>query len=185
MATEVRTRRVTADELFALPDDGFSHHELVRGELVRLTPPGGEHGEIAARVVELIAPFVREHRLGKVLVETGFRVESDPDTVRSPDAVFVASDRVPDGGTPKAYWPGAPDLPVEVVSPTDTYVEVQEKALEWLAFGARLVWVVAPHRRTVTVYRAPDDIVVLDAEATLDGGDVIPGWSAPVAELFA
>jgi Uma2 family endonuclease len=119
-----------------------------------------------------------------MLGESGFRLETGPDTVRAPDAAFIARERLPVGGLPERYWPAAPDLAVEVVSPGDTYNEVHEKALDWLAFGARLVWVVAPRRRTVTVYRAPDDIVVLDADATLEGGDVVPGWSARVAELF-
>lgn len=185
MAPDVQTRRMTADELFELPDDGFHRYELIRGELIQMPPPGAQHGGIAARVVTLLDPHVRRERLGAVLGETGCRLEGDPDTVRAPDAAFIARERLPAGGLPERYWQGAPDLAVEVVSPTDTYVEVQEKALEWLTFGARLVWVIGPRRRTVTVYRAPDDIVVLDAEATLDGGDVVPGWSVRVAELFA
>ena len=185
MASEVQTRPMTADELFALPDDGFHRYELVRGELITMPPPGAQHGGIAARVVSLLDPHVREHGLGKMLGESGFRLETGPDTVRAPDAAFIARERVPADGLPEKFWAGAPDLAVEVVSPGDTYEEVHEKALEWLALGARLVWVITPRRRSVTIYRAPDDIVVLDAEATLDGGDVIPGWSAPVAELFA
>lgn len=185
MASEVQTHRMTADELFDLPDDGFHRYELVRGELITMPPPGAQHGGIAARVVELLAPHVRKQDLGKMLGESGFRLEAGPDTVRGPDAAFIARERLAVGGLPEKYWPGAPDLAVEVVSPDDTYAEVQEKALEWLSFGTRLVWVIAPRRRTVTVYRAPDDIVVLRADATLDGGDVVPGWSVPVAELFA
>jgi Uma2 family endonuclease len=184
MAPEVQTRRMTADELFALPDDGYHRHELVRGELRRMSPVGRRHGEIAVRLGALLDPFLRRAGLGRVMVEVGFRVERDPDTVLGPDVAFLARERITQQDE-EGFVAGPPELAVEVVSPNDTYNEVHEKALDWLAFGARLVWVVAPRRRTVTVYRAPDDIVVLDAEATLDGGDVMPGWSATVAELFA
>jgi Uma2 family endonuclease len=183
MAPEVQTRRMTADELLTLPDDGLRRHELVRGELRQVSPVGRRHGEVAGRVFALLDPFLRRSGLGRVMVEVGFRLESDPDTVLGPDVAFLARERITEVGE-EAFVAGPPELAVEVVSPGDTYNEVHEKALDWLAFGARLVWVVAPRRRTVSVYRASDDIVVLDAEATLDGGEVVPGWSVLVAELF-
>lgn len=127
MASEVQTRPMTADELLDLPDDGFHRCELVRGELITMPPPGAQHGGTAATVVELLAPHVRKQRLGKVLGESGFRLETGPDTVRGPDAAFIARERVPADGLPEKYWPGAPDLAVEVVSPGDTYDDVHEK----------------------------------------------------------
>jgi len=184
MASEVQTHAMTADELFALPDDGFHRYELVRGELVTMPPPGAQHGGIAARVVSLLDPHVREERLGTMLGESGFRLETGPDTVRAPDAAFIARERLPVGGLPERYWPAAPDLAVEVVSPSDTYDEVHEKALDWLAAGTRLVLVVHPRPRTVTAYRSAADIVILRDGDTLEAGDVVAGWSVAVAELF-
>jgi Uma2 family endonuclease len=183
MAPEVQTRRMTADELLSLPRDGH-RYELVRGELRELSPVGWPHGTIALHLGALLDTFVRSSGLGTVGVEVGFRLESHPDTVFGPDVAFLSRERLASAESLEGYITGPPDLAVEVVSPNDTYNEVHEKALDWLAFGARLVWVVASRRRTVTVYRASDDIVVLDAEATLDGGEVVPGWSVLVAELF-
>jgi Uma2 family endonuclease len=104
--------------------------------------------------------------------------------VRAPDAAFVNRKRVEKAGRVEGYWPGAPDLAVEVVSSDDTHTEATEKALVWLNAGSHIVLVVDPLQRTVMVYRSLDDIRVLTQDATLDGGDVVPGWRLPVADLF-
>jgi len=117
----VDTRFFTADELLRLPDDGY-RYELVRGELRKMSPAGSRHGVVAAAIIGSLAPFVREHSLGKVFTsETGFLIQRDPDTVRAPDCAFVQTERFID--TP-GYFPGAPDLAVEVISPGDSYSEV-------------------------------------------------------------
>ncbi|MGH3144438.1 MAG: Uma2 family endonuclease [Rubrobacter sp.] len=182
----IETKHTTAEELLGMPDDGF-RYELVRGDLRRMPPAGSEHGAVAMNAGRLLGNHVKANKLGQVYAaETGFRLSSDPDTVRAPDAAFVSRERAERAGQVAGYWPGTPDLAVEVTSPSDTHTEVVEKALAWLEAGCRMVLVVDPSRRTVTVYRALDDIRILTGEAndTLDGADVVPGWRLPVADLF-
>jgi Uma2 family endonuclease len=183
MATQ--TKITTADELYQMPDDGM-RYELVRGDLRQMTPAGYQHGKIAVRISWRLAQYVEANRLGDVLTaETGFRIGTDPDTVRAPDVAFVARARIEQVGPVEGFWPGAPDLVVEVVSPGDRYTDVEEKTTDWLAAGARMVLVVNPRKRLVTVHRSLSDIAILTADATLSGGDVVPGWEVKVGELFA
>jgi Uma2 family endonuclease len=178
------TPTLTADDLIRLPDDG-SRYELVRGELHKMPPAGFEHGSLAVRFTWRLAQFVEKHDLGIVTAaETGFLLSTDPDTVLAPDAAFVRKDRLPQEKTIKGYWPGAPDLAVEVVSPNDTHSEVEAKAMEWLKVGCRAVVTLNPRNRTVTVYRSLEDIVILSEESALDISDVVPDWTVPVRELL-
>ncbi len=175
---------LTADELLALPDDGF-RHELIRGELQSMTPAGSEHGVIAMRLAGRVFSFVESRQLGEVFTaETGFKLASNPDTVRAPDLAFVRRERIPEGGIPKGFWPGAPDLAAEVVSPGDTYEEVEEKVAELLHAGAELVWVVNPRRHTVAVHARGEAVRILAATDLLPGGAVLPGFTCAVADLF-
>ncbi len=175
---------MTADELAGLPDDR-QRHELVAGELRTMPPSGAEHGGIAMDVGASLAQHVRAHGLGRVFAaETGFLLATNPDTVRAPDVAFIRRERVGALGNVTGYWPGAPDLAVEVVSPNDLYTEVEEKVATWLAHGARMVIVVNPRQRTVAVHRSPTDVRHLTIGDTLDGGDVVPGWTLPVRQLF-
>lgn len=168
-----------------MPDDGL-RRELVRGELRTMSPAGFKHGRIAARVARVLDAHVEEAGHGVALgAETGFVLSRDPDTVRAPDAAFVSQDRVEKVGDTAKYWPGAPDLAVEVVSPDDSFREVQEKALEWLAAGTIAVLVLDPAERTATVYRRGGDAHVHGTDDMLDLGDAVPGFSVTVARLFA
>jgi Uma2 family endonuclease len=117
--------------------------------------------------------------------ETGFRLASDPDTVRAPDTAFITRERVEAAGDVKGYWPGAPDLVVEVISPNDLYTEVEEKVADWLQAGTRMVIVVNPRRRSVKVHRSANEVQVLGENDVLDGTDVVPGWTLPVRDIFA
>jgi len=156
--------------------------------LREMAPAGSEHGAIAFDLSRLLGNHVAEGGLGQVYAaETGFRTSSDPDTVRAPDVAFVGRERVETAGRITGYWPGAPDLAVEVISPNDVHTEVVEKSLSWLEAGCRMVLVVDPAQRTVTVYRSLEDIRILRAEAgdVIDGGEVVPDWRLPLAELFA
>jgi len=185
MTTE--TRHTTAEELLRMPEDGYLY-ELVRGELRKVTPAGNKHGYLALRIASRLERHVEENGLGRTYAaETGFKLASNPDTVRAPDAAFVSRTRLEETGEVEGYWPGAPDLAVEVISPSDAHTEVVEKALAWLEAGCRMVLAVDPDQQTVTVYRALDDIRILKGEAgeILDGADVVPGFRLPVAELFA
>ena len=180
-----RKEPVTAEELLRMPDDGF-RYELVSGELRKMPPAGNEHGYRAAELSSEPRNHVKANGLGRVYAaETGFRLHSDPDTVRAPDAAFVSRERLEEVGSVEGYWPGAPDLAAEIVSPNDRHTEVVEKALEWLDAGCSMVLVVDPKQRTVTVYRSREDIRILAEGDSLDGADVIPGFSLPVTEIFA
>lgn len=182
MATTKRT--VTADELLRMPEDGF-RYELLHGELRQVTPPGAWHGGVAMHLGALLYQHVAAHDLGVVFAaETGFHMAHDPDHVRAPDVGFVRRDRIPPE-LPLGYFQGAPDLAAEVLSPGDTYAEVQEKACDWLAHGASMVLVVDPGKRTITVYRSAKDVVILDTDDQLEDADVVPGWSLPVASVFS
>ena len=167
-----------------MPYDGV-RRELVQGELREMTPAGYRHGNVASRINTRLGNFVEEHGLGIVsAAETGFRISSDPDTVRAPDVAFVRRERIEEVGEPEGYWPGAPDLAVEVISPHDRYREVHEKVLDWLAAGTRMVILADPSSRTLTVYHASREVEILTEDDTLDGGDVVPGWRVKVSELF-
>jgi Uma2 family endonuclease len=134
----------------------------------------------------ILGRFVEEHQLGRMfMAETGFLIARDPDTVRAPDIAFIRSDHLPDDEPRETYWPGAPDLAVEVVSPGDTVGEVGEKVRDWLDAGSMAVWVVDPRAQTITVYRSPTDIDILTVKDELEGGDVVPGFRCAVAEVFA
>lgn len=176
---------MTAEELIRLPTGMGERYELVRGELKTMSPAGSRHGRISARVGRLLDQYVSGKKLGEVFgAETGFTLRRNPDTVRAPDAAFVAAARVPPEGVPIGYWPGAPDLAVEVVSPDDTAAEVKTKINEYFDAGAKSVWIVYPDTREVVVFRSARESVVLSEQDTLDGGEVIPGFACPVAELF-
>ena len=176
---------MTAEELLRLPDDGY-RYELVRGELRKMAPAGHVHGRVAINVTTPLDRHVRAHDLGVVYAaETGFKLASNPDVVRAPDVAFIRRERVEEVGDAEGYWPGAPDLAVEVISPSDTYADVQEKVFDWLEAGTRMVILVMPRKRAVTVYRSLTDMMMLTEHDTLDGGDVVPGWKIPVKELFS
>lgn len=178
------TRLMTADELLWMPDDG-NRYELIRGELKKMAPTGGFHGKQTNYVQISLGFYVHANNLGVVYAaDTGFLLETDPDLVLAPDVAFIRRERQRLGDTAR-YIPVAPDLAVEVISPSDRLTQVHEKALEWLAHGVRMVIVVNPRNRTVQVYSSPTDIVTLTEADTLDGGDVVPGWRMAVADIFA
>ena len=180
----VSTHPVTADELLHMQDDGF-RYELVNGQLIRMPPPRVVHGVVAMRVGAALAEYVDREQSGLVLAaETGFQLTRNPDTVRAPDAAFVRRERIPSSGLGDQYWPGAPDLAVEVLSPDDSRAEVGRKVREYLSTGTRLVWVVDPRSRTVTAHRPDSSAQVISEAGMLDGEDVLPGFRYPVARLF-
>lgn len=182
MSATVQT--MTADELFMMPDDGF-RYDLVKGELRKMSPAGSEHGAIIARLTGRIMTHVEEHELGEVFgAETGFKLASNPDTVLGPDLAFVSKDRIPATGIPVTYWPGAPDLAVEVISPGNTRREMEEKVKEYLTAGVRLIWLLNPKQRTVMIYRADKETEILTEDGILDGLDVVQGFQCRVAKLF-
>ncbi len=180
----VASRLVTAEEFARMPEpaDG-TKQELVKGEVVEMPPVKGRHGIVASRIDRKLGNFVDERRLGWVAVESGTRLEHDPDTVRGPDVSFYSMARQPE--MPEGYFEIPPDLAVEVLSPDDRRKKVREKVAEYIANGVRLVWVVDPEAQTVMVYAGTTRGVEYGDTDTLDGGDVLPGFACPVADFFA
>ncbi len=178
--------RLTAKDLWALSEpDG--KYELVDGRIVEMAPPGGIHGRVTARISSRLQEHVRQHGGGEVLVgDVGFvlHLPADPERVRGPDVAFVSRERLPEGRVPEGFLQGAPDLAVEVLSPSDTSVDVQQRVRDFLEGGARLVWVMAPQARTVTVYRADGSARLLKDQEALDGEDVLPGLTISLGEVF-
>ncbi len=178
-------RLMTADDLLDIPDDGF-RYELVRGVVRKMAAVGHTHGRYASRIDRRLGAYSEDNGLGETYVaEAGFLLETNPDHVRSSDVAFVSSERVAAVGDAPGYFPGQPDLAVEVISPNDRYLEVDEKVLDWLAAGVRMVVAVNPRNRTVKVHSSDGQIVTLTESDILDGGDVVPGWRMPVADIFA
>jgi Uma2 family endonuclease len=178
------TKLVTADDLWQMPGNG-RYYELVKGELHPMPPSGGEHGEVTINLTGPMWTHATVQDLGRlVAAETGFVLARDPDTVRGSDIAFIRKDRIPAGGLPKKFIPFAPDVAVEVVSPTDRMEDVEEKVAEWLAAGTTLVWVVVPKRRIIKVYRTLTNVKILTDKDELDGEDVMPGFRLPVARVF-
>ena len=181
----VATPLVTADELLRMPQDG-TRCELVDGAIQQMTPAGFEHGFVIGEVHGRIWNHVVQHGLGVVTgAETGYLVSRNPDTVLAPDVAFVERDRVIAVGFPKAYFPEAPALVIEVVSPGDTVDKVDGKIQRWLKAGAKSAWVVHPGGRSVTVYSSRTDIEVFTAEKVLEDQSILPGFQCKVSEFFA
>jgi Uma2 family endonuclease len=177
-------RRMTADELLVLPDDGM-FHELVRGELIEMSPAGGRHGEAGMHLGTLIGAHVHAHRLGRVFIsDTGFVLARYPDTVRAPDVAFVAAEHLVERMRDTGFIEGPPDLAVEVRSPGDSPREVEEKVAEYLTAGCRLVWVIDPHRQTAAEYAPDTPVRAIDPDDALDGGRVVPGFRHPLRDAI-
>jgi Uma2 family endonuclease len=177
-------RFITAEELFRMKGEG--RRELVKGKLRTMAPAGFNHGIIIIKLARLLANHVEANKLGFVTgAETGFTLARNPDTVRGADIGFVAAQRVSASGRTAGFWEGAPDLAVEVLSPDDTIKEAEEKVDDYLDGGCRMVWVVNPKRRTVTIYRPNSAPAIVGDTQELDGQDIVPGFRCRVSEIFA
>ena len=173
----------TAEELLHAPELGRC--ELVRGDLMMMSPAGFEHGRIVSRLCYRIERFVEQHGLGVVTgAETGFHIARNPDTVRAPDVGFVRTERVPEA-TVSGFFDGPPDLAVEVLSPDDRPRAVAAKVEDWLTAGCLAVWVVDPAKCVVTIHRRGAAQRVFSESDELDGGDALPGFRVSVAEILA
>ncbi|MGH7550482.1 MAG: Uma2 family endonuclease [Gemmatimonadota bacterium] len=178
----VQAELMTIEEFERLPDDGWQR-ELVRGHVIKEPPAGFRHSNLGVRLASLLQRFVDDCGLGEVTgADCGFILFDEPPTVRAPDVAFVAGDRLT--FDTERFAPLAPDLAVEIVSPSNTVSEIYEKAMNYLQAGTRLVWVVEPRSRSVTVYRSPADIRLLTGEASIDGEDVLPGFRLSLSALF-
>jgi len=173
---------ITAKQLLERqPPD--KHVELVKGVMVVKEPPGYVHGVITVRLARLLSEYVEAHQLGLVVSESGFKLASDPDTVRGPDLAFIRHDRLPDP-PPSGFVALAPDLVVEVLSPTDRPGETLAKVADWIEAGTLLVWVVDPERRLARVYRLDGTEASVNLEGSLNGEEVVAGFSCPLSAVL-
>lgn len=177
-------KTVTAEELFDMPQND-KKVELVKGEVIYMSPTGGIHGVIASRLDRRLGAYVEQNELGIVCIaEAGFTLNRGPDEVRAPDVSFVAKEKLAKSGIPDEYWDFAPDLAVEVLSPSDRASDVLEKINEYLRAGTKIVWVIDPKSKTALVYRSDGSIRRLTKEDELDGEDVVPGFRCPLDKIF-
>jgi Uma2 family endonuclease len=178
------THLLTVDELEALGPN-YQWYELIDGVLRERGTMGGRHGEIGGAIFWRLGATVFERHLGRVYTsDTRFIIARDPETVLIPDISFVRTDRLPPTQDREGPMPLAPDLVVEIVSPNDRYNDVVEKIEKYQTAGVPLVWLVVPRRRTVMVYATGQEPRTLTEADTLDGGNVVPGFQMPVAEMF-
>jgi Uma2 family endonuclease len=173
--------RLTPDDLLAMPDGG--HYELVRG-VPREKTKGAYSNEIAGVLVATLVTFVRKPRMGHIYgSKTGFRCFPN-NTVRKLDIAFVAAGRLKEDESPKGDIDIAPDLAVEIVSPSETYEDVTSRIIDFKTAKVKLIWIVSPETKTVLIRRLDGTCAELDEAGTLSGEDVLPCFTCPVAELF-
>lgn len=172
----------TAQDFWLLPESG-KRRELVRGEVIETVSPGFQHSFISAKIATLLNIWAMRTKAGFVGVEGGFILERGPDTVRLPDVSFVRAARI--GATiPTAFADIAPDLAVEVISPSESATEIQEKVLEYLSAGTSLVWTVFPATRSVVAHTPDGHAQTFRDEETLEFPEVLPGFRCLVREIF-
>lgn len=176
---------LTAEQLYALPDDGY-RSELLHGLLVREPPVGYRHARVVARLTHLLDAWSATAGHGTVLAgDAGFVLARDPDTVLAPDIAFVLKARCPGPETEAFYFEGPPDLAIEVLSPGDRASRIDAKVADYLAAGVRMIWLVDPHARLVRVVRDTGVSQILRQDEELSAPDLLPGFAAPVAALFS
>jgi Uma2 family endonuclease len=175
---------LTADDLLRLYSQGVKG-ELIRGVLYETMPAGGRHGDVAGALLSEVRVYVRPRRMGRVGgADTGILLERNPDTVREPDMYYISAEKLPLDVEVAGYYEVVPDLVAEVFSPSETHTEFNAKIQMWLDFGVRMVLAILPATRTVAVHQPDRPAATLTYDDTLDGGDVLPGFSCPVRDIF-
>lgn len=183
MSTVVE-QSITVEEFYEKAMEGF-RGELVRGELKETMPTSILHGIIAGRIAGLLAVFLMQTKLGEVLTaETGFRLFVNERTVRVPDVAFLSKEKLAEVEDFSKFYNGTPDLAVEVISPSETYDEVQGKLEDYLAAGVKMVWIVRPKQKSVTVYNSLFDFKTFQENEELDGGEVLPDFKCKLQDIF-
>ena len=182
--SKARPKLLTADDLLRLYSEGIGG-ELIRGVLVEKVSVSLLHGEIAMLLGSILLPFIRPRGLGRIAgSDAGMMLERGPDTVREPDIAFISAEKLPLDVDVPGFYEGAPDLAVEIASPSDSLAAVNDKAQMWLRFGVGLVWVVFPESRTMEVHPASGSPVLLGEQDDLDGGEILPGFTCAVKDIF-
>ena len=178
-----KQKLMTADELLRLPKGEGTRYELIRGVLVEKMPTGDPHGDTVVLTSYFLTQYTFDSGYGVTRTgEPGYRLDREPDTVRAPDVAWIAPGRIPEGA--QGYPEFAPDLVVEVKSPSNSNAEIAAKAAMWLCYGSRQAWVLDPQDTTVTIHRPNVEPVVLTEDEMIDGGDLLPGFTSSVWRLF-
>ena len=172
---------MTAAELAKL-NDWYHRYELIKGELLTMSPPGDQHGAVTADLTILLGNYVKANKLGVLRAgDTGFKLECNPDTVLAPDVAFITRERA--GTQLRGFRPGPPDLAIEVNSPSDTKTEIDRKTALWLELGAKSVWNVNPQKRTIEVSRADGTKEIFhETDELVDA--TVPGFRVKVSAIF-
>ena len=182
--TTTKEKLLTAEDLLELHSKGV-RGELIRGVLCEIMSAGTRHGKVVMKLGFLLGSVVFPRRLGTLVgSDSGVLIEREPDTVREPDIAYFSVEKMPLGEDAPGYTEVVPDLVVEIASPNDSLQNLKDKAMIWQDFGVPLVWVGHPNRREVEVHSAGGTVVTLGEEDVLDGGDVLPGFSCSVGEIF-
>ena len=182
-AIEAPVKLYTVADLEAMPNDG-TRRTLIEGKLIEMPGAKPNHSEYQGLLVTFLTIFALAHKLGKVLPELGCQFTHDPDTIMFPDVGYVSFDRLGSHDM-REYLPFAPDLAVEIMSPSNTDEEINNKIDWYLRFGARLIWVVYPNTQKVYVYSTEKPFAIVDRAGTLDGGGVLPDFTLALTELFS
>ncbi|HEV8157654.1 MAG TPA: Uma2 family endonuclease, partial [Pyrinomonadaceae bacterium] len=173
---QTRTGLMTADELLMMQNSRWGY-ELVRGKLKKYMPAGNLHGIIALKIGRIVGNFVEENNLGVVVAaETGFLISHNPDTVRAPDSAFIGKEKLAKYGITEKFFPDAPDLAVEVVSPNDRKKDIEDKVQDYLAAGVNLIWIIYPQKQFVAVHRQSKIVSILFETDELEGEEVLPDF---------
>ena len=182
--TTTKQKLITAADLLRLYSKGI-RGELIRGALYETTSAGVNHGKIVINLASELGAFVKPRRLGSLMAsDTGIILERNPDTVREPDIAFISAAKMPLGMDIPGYSEAVPDLVVEIASPNDSRREVNAKVQMWLSYGVRLVWAIYPATRTVESHPQHGAPTLLTADDALDGGDVLPGFTCKLSDIF-
>ncbi len=179
----VAQQLITAEEFLLLPPTEM-RRDLVRGEIVETMPPNAKHGRLTVKIAVRLETWSEQGKHGVVGVESGFTLRKTPDVVRSPDVYFIRAERVPPSGVPDAFWTIAPDVAVEVVSPSESAADVQEKVHDYLLAGTPLMWVVYPRSQQVVAHTADGVARTLSGNDLLASDDVLPGFRCMVSQIF-
>jgi len=182
---------LTGDDVLRMPEELTSGMELIEGVLVprgwgeNAVPTGLRHAKVESKFARLLGNFVEPNNLGEIFTgEPGFYTRGDTKTFRAPDVAYISYERLPKGAEEEGFSSIPPDLIVEVISPGNTATDMEVKIREWFTFGVRLVWVAYPSVRRVHIFTAPDQLKILEVGDAIDGGDVLPGFSAQVGDFF-
>jgi Uma2 family endonuclease len=181
MATTI-TAPLTLEEFAELPDDGV-RHEISEGELITMPAPKSLHTLVAVAIFEALQAYLKQYGAARALPEAGYLLSRKPVTVRQPDVSVLSKERI-QSAAPDDYFEGAPELAVEVVSPSDSAEDLEIKVEQYLQSGAKQVWVLYPKTKRIHVFRPGSQPVVLDETQTMDGGELFRGFSVKVADLF-